>query len=482
MKTRNLLYILPLAALTACEPDIDEMEVSRGSADFSKMVAVGNSLTAGFQSNALSAEGQENSLPNIIAKQLNQAGSGVFTQPIIPGDAGAKGVGLNAALPPGTVVPELVLRLAADCQGTVGPAPQLASNPYSGAEFFANVGANGPYNNVGVPGARLIHLNVAGYGSPQGNPYFARFASNPLETMLQAAMRNNPTFFQLWIGNNDVLGYSTSGGDDGGDAITAVPTFAALYAAALDTLTKNGAKGVVANIPNVTSIPYFTTVPIGTDAVDAASAALLNGTDTSGYGAYNAGLRQAFGAGFIDTVELVRRTINFRGGQINTFVVIDPTLTDLTGLNPRLVPMRHAVPGELMTLTLPGDSLRCAQWGTRTPIPGRFHLTTAEIQKINDATSSFNNIIKSEATSRGLAFVDANARLQELSTTGIVTDGISFSSALVTGGAFSLDGVHPSTRGYAIIANDFISAINATYGASIPKVSVGSYPTIELEQ
>ena len=482
MKTRNLLYILPLAALTACEPDIDEVEVSAGSADFSNMVAVGNSLTAGFQSNALSAEGQENSLPNIIAKQLNQAVTGTFTQPIIPGDAGAKGVGLNAALPPGTVVPELVLRLAADCQGTVGPAPQLASNPYSGAEFFANVGANGPYNNVGVPGARLIHLDFQGYGSMQGNPYFARFASNPGETMLQAAMRNNPTFFQLWIGNNDVLGYSTSGGDDGGDAITAVPTFAALYAAALDTLTKNGAKGVVANIPNVTSIPYFTTVPIGTDAVDAASAAALN--SAQGYGGYNQCLQGAFGAGLIDSMEMVRRTISFTAGQVNTFVVEDPSLTSITLTAPcgTLPNIRQAVPGELMTLTLPGDSLRCAQWGTRKPIPGNFHLTAAEIQKINDATVSFNDIIKAEATSRGLAFVDANARLQELSTTGIVADGISFSSTFVSGGAFSLDGVHPSTRGYAIIANDFISAINATYGSSIQKVNVGSYKTIEIAQ
>jgi len=472
MKTRNLLYLLPLAALTACEPDIDEMERSGGSADFTRMVAVGNSLTAGFQSNALSAEGQVNSLPQIIANQLNQVSPTTFTQPVIPGEVGMKGVGLSPLLPRGTVAPALVLRLAPNCNNVVGPAPQLGFAPYSGAEFFASVGANGPFNNVGVPGARVGNLNQVGYGSIQGNPYFARFASNPRETMLQAAMRNNPTFFQLWIGNNDVLGYSTSGGEEGGDNVTSVTVFADLFGAALDTLTKNGAEGVVANIPDVTSIPYFTTVPTGTE-ITQAQADLLN----AAYAPYNGGLDAVVGQNAAFQPEADARKIRFAAGA-NTFVVVDLTLTDLSGNG--LPSIRQIKSGELLTLTTPGDSLRCGGWGTAKAIPGNFHLTNAELANISSAIAGYNDIIRSEATSRGLAFVDANARLKELSTRGITVDGISFSSTFVSGGAFSLDGVHPSTRGYAIIANDFISAINATYGASIPKVNVGSFETIEI--
>mgnify|MGYP003152759062 CR=1 FL=1 len=42
MKTHKLLYILPLAALVACEPEFEDVDFNQGSADFSKMVAVGN--------------------------------------------------------------------------------------------------------------------------------------------------------------------------------------------------------------------------------------------------------------------------------------------------------------------------------------------------------------------------------------------------------------------------------------------------------
>ena len=360
--------------------------------------------------------------------------------------------------------------------------------PYSAVPLLtgmASVAAQGPYNNQGVPGAKLTDMTNPAYA----NPFFGRLKTSLPATMLSMATDLNATFFSLWIGNNDVLGYATTGGDDGAtgpNGLTDAGTFKTAYDAAVAALTANGAKGIVANIPDVTSIPYFTTVPIGTDAVNAANAALLNSAQA--YGAYNAGLDQvaadtsnAFTKAFTQQKADARK-IRFTGGQINTFVVVDPSLTDLTAVNPALISIRQARPGELMTLTLPGDSIKCAGWGTQKPIPGNYHLTLAEIQKISNATAAYNNAIKAAAQAEGLAFVDANTRLKELATTGIVADGISFSSALVTGGAFSLDGVHPSTRGYAIIANDFIDAINASYGSNIPKVNVGSYSTLEVEQ
>ncbi|MNY80078.1 hypothetical protein D3C86_2209820 [compost metagenome] len=50
------------------------------------------------------------------------------------------------------------------------------------------------------------------------------------------------------------------------------------------------------------------------------------------------------------------------------------------------------------------------------------------------------------------------------------------SSTYVTGGAFSLDGVHPSGRGYGLIANIFIDAINAKYGSTLRHVDLALYP------
>src|SRR5690606_40658163 len=43
--------------------------------------------------------------------------------------------------------------------------------------------------------------------------------------------------------------------------ITDPQVFEAAYKTIINTLTSNGAKGVVATIPDITSIPHFTTVP-----------------------------------------------------------------------------------------------------------------------------------------------------------------------------------------------------------------------------
>ena len=40
------------------------------------------------------------------------------------------------------------------------------------------------------------------------------------------------------------------------------------------------------------------------------------------------------------------------------------------------------------------------------------------------------------------------------------------------GGVFTLDGIHPTNTGHAVISNAFITALNWRYGAGIPWVSV----------
>lgn len=65
--------------------------------------------------------------------------------------------------------------------------------------------------------------------------------------------------------------------------------------------------------------------------------------------------------------------------------------------------------------------------------------------------------------------------MDQLSTTGIVANNYTLTSAYVTGATFSLDGVHPSPRGYAYIANIFLKAINTTYGSNFKGVDVGTY-------
>ena len=45
-------------------------------------------------------------------------------------------------------------------------------------------------------------------------------------------------------------------------------------------------------------------------------------------------------------------------------------------------------------------------------------------------------------------------------------------------GIYSTDGVHPNIRGNAILANEFIKVIEATFGSSLPDVEVIPLPSI----
>ena len=71
--------------------------------------------------------------------------------------------------------------------------------------------------------------------------------------------------------------------------------------------------------------------------------------------------------------------------------------------------------------------------------------------------------------------------LNQLANGGIPSNGYILTADLVTGGAFSLDGVHPNSRGYALIANEFLKAIDAKYGSNFEAsgnlVDISNYNT-----
>jgi lysophospholipase L1-like esterase len=113
--------------------------------------------------------------------------------------------------------------------------------------------------------------------------------------------------------------------------------------------------------------------------------------------------------------------------------------------------------------------------GVTYPLPDRYILLPTEVAEIQVATDAYNTTIQAAATANGLAFVDAKLIMNQLTTTGISGNGFTLTSAFVTGGAFSLDGVHPSPRGYALIANKFLEAINFKYGSNLKGVSYNDY-------
>ncbi len=430
------IYIVGLAALSfsACKPNIDPAKPSKGDADFTTYVSVGNSLTAGYADGTLYRSGQLYSYPSMLAGQFKLVGGGDFKQPLLPGEAGYPSL-------------KRVLGYSTGCDGVTALGPVLYSGTMDTAGNSANIAAGGPYNNVGVPGIRCIDYLTAGYAI--FNPYAARFFNSPMEKAVTQATKIKATFFTMWLGANDVLGYATSGGNGavsgtGQSDISPITTFTTVYNAVVDSMTANGAKGVLINIPDVTSIPYFTTIP-------AKGLVLRQGQADSLSAAYTA------------------LGITFTAGA-NYFIIQDASAPG---------GMRKIRDGEYIILTTPQDSLKCAGWGSRKPIPKDYVLTADEVANVKNATTAFNNVISAAAAAHNLPVADMNSYLKTISS-GTTFNGVTFNATFVSGGAFSLDGVHLTPRGYALAANYILLTINNKYNSTIPLVDVNKYSGVRF--
>jgi lysophospholipase L1-like esterase len=500
--TQKLIGLSVLVLLTsACDPEFanevgDSSNYSNGSADFSTYVAIGDSLTAGYADSALYRDGQIDSFPAILAQQFAEVGGGAFSQPLMP--TGATG-SLTLAGNPLPVADRFVLVPTA-----TGPSPGTI-DPVVSTEI--GVPPTGTFNNMGVPGAKSFHLGLVGYGNADGvvgqtaNPFYVRFASIQgdssvvpvtgtsviLDTLGQA-----PTFFTLWIGNNDILSYATTGGIgvDQNAANNLDPTtyssnditddlvFASAYSGYVAALTAStDTRGVLINIPNVTSIPYFTTVPhnaIPLNAEDVASLTTLFADP------YNAGI--AIPALGLSADEITSRTISFATGQ-NAIVIEDEDLTDLSGIGLRSY--RQATAADFVLLPASsklGDPVAADAtmlWGLTVGLEDGDVLTENEAAGVNAAQAAYNATIAELALANGnLVLFDAAAALAGLKENGINYGTGAITSTFATGGGFSLDGVHPTARGYAVVSNLIIDAINSGFGANIPTVDPGSFTTV----
>jgi len=105
------------------------------------------------------------------------------------------------------------------------------------------------------------------------------------------------------------------------------------------------------------------------------------------------------------------------------------------------------------------------------PLPSSVILNAAQIGQIQTAVSSYNAIIAAEAKSHGAALVDIHQILNLIQARGVVANGQRLTTDFL-GGIFSLDGVHPTNTGYAIVANAFIEMLDRTFAAHIPPLSV----------
>jgi lysophospholipase L1-like esterase len=387
--------------------------------DYSKYEALGDSLTAGYASGALTKFYQDYSYPAIIAKQV---GISSFQQPIIA-DPGFGSYG--------TVLILTKLQLtAAGISPVIVPTPGNPGSP-------TNATLPTPYNNLGIPGANTgdlirktgdITKPLSGQIDPSTIMYdfILRDGKN---TALMQAIGAVPTFVTVWAGNNDVLGAATTGVAVDGLTLTAKAEFQPDYTNLLGGLRQQrpAASIVVGTIPDVTAIPFVTTIkPYIVNPANGSHIPLLG-----------------------------------EAGPL--------TEQDYVTLG-------------ASSLLAAGIGIPAAAGGTGTPLPeGSIDATglhagvilrSGEITLIRTRTGELNDVIKSVAGQFGAKVVDFNAIFANIAANGYTVGGIKLTPAFLTGGIFSYDGVHPQRLGYAIVANEFIKVMNAGFGTSVPQVNL----------
>jgi len=433
------ILVVAFTVLSCAKTEFEEYETTSGNADFTNYVAVGNSLTQGYQDGGLHNEHgqQESSYPLIIAKQMKLANPNlVFIQPTVPGN-GSGYMHLEY------VNGKIKVIKAFDSEITTNDPSAIDDDPTW--SFWGQKGNLGDsslsYNNMGMSGVKLVDCLSGGKNTDLNfnllknslNEYgrFLNFGdgANPISYLYHIKV-SKATFFTCWLGNNDVLGWSTNGGDDGPvidpngisvpglylSQLSDLDEFSNKYDSVLTAFSNMGAKGVCATLPDVTSIPYFNTV----------------------------------------TLDAIGDDVWIREGA-DTNVV------------------RKATEEDLLLLTASDELANGLGKIQSKPLKHTVVLDKDEIAIVQNRTNEINAAIRTLTYQHGFALADMNQFMKTLTNTGLSFDGVDFSPTYIEGGLFSLDGVHPNSRGYAVIANEFIRVINGFYGSNLQTVSVGNY-------
>ncbi len=404
MNTRSVLLYSSLTAafgllLAGCNPGQTPTELMQSyktqqglnAGNFSNTIFLGDSLTAGFQSGSLLDTTQIHGWAPVLA---GQAGFNII-QPLIA-YPGAPNVLQLVSISP------LVITAA---PGTTTGRDNFATQPTDLAVPGALL--NDVMNTVPLanpaPGQQQINQLVLGFpGLGYGQAY----------SQSTFAVKAQPTTIFLWIGNNDALVADETGMPS---SMTSVANFTTQYQALITQLTTmTPANLVIANIPDVTKVPYLT------------PAAEVLGEVSEETGLPTAVLSQVLGI----------------------------------------------VPGDLVNPTGTAEIPLILTGQQQGPISDSGVLSAAEVVTVQSQVTAFNQVIAAQAQAAHATLVDINALFNQLYATGLTINGYTGTAAFL-GGFFALDGIHPTNTGYAQIANTFIDAMNAQIKTKIPDVALG---------
>jgi lysophospholipase L1-like esterase len=441
---------LALLALGACAEDpeliiVDPNESPAIDPIFTRYVALGNSISAGYQSGGINDSTQQESFARLLAQQ--------FETPY-----------RYARLTmPGCPSPTANFLTGARVGAPNNPACALLVDP-----------AGGVLNNVAVPGAAVADPTAGGAGTQASNALTTLFLSG--KTQVERALDANPTFVTIWIGNNDALQAAATGlltptaGVSRG--LTDSTLFKTEYNEMLTQLTTANPQleGALISVVNTTAIPLLFPVAVLLQSPQAYGGfAQATGGDPNNP-AGTLPIHPNCGTAAAPANYLVSFAI---AAQIRLYRQT-PTAA---GAHPPLISCGNAV-GTPAANSIVGDI---------------FMLSPTEIGTLTSVVSAYNNHIATRANELGWAYVDVNPTLNQVRLADAAPGNPNQANPRIaypfprldiaagSGGTrspfgtwFSFDGAHPARDAHVAIANLIIAAINDKYDTSVPTCTLAS--------
>jgi lysophospholipase L1-like esterase len=469
------------------------------------LVGMGDSLTAGFQSEALlgvpttsSASaypsgavypGQESGWWAIVYDCLTSTAATCahtpysLASPSIPANASAAVLPLIDAPGLGTQIVLNATTLIADTQSACSA---FNIEAYSSSGWQATrLNATAGIADLGVPGITMHEAvamtapltgppsataNGCGYSTIPGDPTSGGLQSlvqgesqlfNPILgefrsaygtnlTMLTVASRMAPKLTTVWLGANDLLKYTFSAGTS--PASDTPQQMAADLTQIITKLTAAGSKVLVADLPTLlptsgTPIPQF--FPQSKLAADLTTLLVVNGIPASAAGTYAAAIVADLGSQYGVTAGGYLTESGFFGTveQAAALIKANPATPNFAAIQ--------------LDPTTKGSGL------------GSEYLTPAFAAKVQTLNAAYNAAIDEVASNSGknVALVPIGALITQASQSGVTVPGIGTLTLQFGGGLQSWDGLHPSNLGYAEIANEFIATADSSFGMTIPQLS-----------
>jgi hypothetical protein len=180
------------------------------------------------------------------------------------------------------------------------------------------------------------------------------------------------------------------------------------------------------------------------------------------YGTVIAGLRGLQAQVIVTTIPNPIDTA-FCNSTAAAAVVVRATPSLLAGLY-------HPAPGDCFTRN--GLQTIANQFynGLIASLPTDATISAATAADLTNRVNALNVQIVNAAKANGAVVYDLNAFLHKIKVSGVTVGTVALTGDYL-GGFYSLDGIYPSATGHALIANDILTFVNATYQTKFPLVN-----------